>query len=134
MLYHLSKHLLSTLTPNIPTNNYYINLGIENGDIPRLSCSYSISNCLTGLADTVEIGQVLYVYEIESKDITSNEEVQSYVPFSKYTKEIWAMSEIKPLNVYKIKVVGKESNYIVSEVINDKVYDREIIKWGYMRI
>lgn len=64
----------------------------------------------------------------------NNEKVHNYVPFSKYTKEIWVMSEVKPLNVYKIKVVGKESNYIVSEVINDKVHDREIIQWRYIKI
>ena len=105
-MFHISKTFQKKIKPNIPKNNYYISLGIENSSIPRISCSNSIKNCLKGLANKINTGDLLYVYNINSNKILSNNEIikNKYIPFAKYTNEYWILEEVIPEYICKIKI------------------------------
>lgn len=129
----LRRKKYKKLKPQIPTNNYYIDIGIEDDSTPRICCSDTVDNCLTGLADTVNIGDIFYVYELDSKKIVSNKDIlkNNLVPFAKYTKELWVLEECTPIETYKIRVIGKEKSKIVKQKINGKFFMRELICWRY---
>lgn len=103
-MYHLSNdpRIPKKLYPRVPKNNL-TEKGLEDGTIPRISFSKSISGALKGISQNV-IHNIYFVCEITNKDSFSfldSHEIIDKVPDAYLSEEIW-VTEPVDINIVQI--------------------------------
>lgn len=98
MLLHTTFDHIDFFCPRVPS--VHTRMIGENSTMPRICVAPTIEQCLAAMPlvgetawrmQQIGLCVVIHVYELESQNVMSNEEVQRHVPDAKETGEMWIL-------------------------------------------
>lgn len=114
-----------------------IDIGAEEGTIPRVCITNSIQGALVALGQDLA-GKELYIHEVilDGQQLVSNSEIISrgYVPDAKHTGETWSLDPVKLRLVFKIKVIEAVKPLVYKYKDGPKELKGELWTWKYEKM